>query len=268
MQAKLEDPVALTKSILHGYYRGDGKPWVSHLCEKSVWIGTGERILIGGGAIREHFRVHNQKKICRIFQEDYYPLSINTRSAVVVAQLMVGNPDSERADIMAVFTMLYQLIGKETKLLLTHFGNGFFRPPQGSGADEVVWVPAYHLYRNLLADTPELGSRLAIPSGGRTFYIHPDIILYVQSRSRRAELYCVDAVIRSDLTITEMNALLPAEFYPIHRCYTVNPRHVSAIRRYQVTMVTGETLPVPAEAYNHVKAELDRRITGSAAAPQ
>lgn len=262
MQARLEDPVALTKEILHGYYRGDGKPWVSRLCEKSMWIGVGERILIGGEAIREHFRARSQKRVCRIFQEDYYPLSVGARSAAVVARLEVGSPESDRADIVAVSTMLYQLVGKETKLLLTQFGNGFFRPQQG--VDEVVWVPAYHLYRNLLANTPEPPERLAIPSGGRTFFIQPDIILYVRSKNRRAELFCVDAVIRSDLTINEMNALLPESFYPIHRCYTVNPRHVSAIRRCQVTMVTGETLPVPAEAYNRVRAELERRITGPA----
>lgn len=267
MQAKLEDPVALTRELLHRYYQGDGKPWLARLCAKSVWIGNGERVLVGGDAIREHFRVRSQRKICRIFQEEYYPLSISSRSAAVVAQLMVGNPDSKSGEITAVFTMLYQLKGTETKLMLTHFSNGFSRPPQGAGEDGMVWVPAYHLYRTLLADKPGRPGRLAVPSGGRTFYIHPDIILYAQSRNRRAELYCVDAVIRSDLTITELNALLPEEFYPIHRCYTVNSRHVSAIRRYQVTMVTGETLPIPAGTYNRVRAELDRRITGGTLQP-
>lgn len=125
-----------------------------------------------------------------------------------------------------------------------------------------MWVPAYHLYRSLLSDAPE-ADRLVIPSGGRTFYIHPNIILYARSKNRRAELVCVDSVLRSDLTLAQMNALLSDNFYPIHRCYTVNLRFIAAIRRYKVTMVTGETLPVPEETYNQIKAELDRRIGGT-----
>ncbi|MBD5148178.1 MAG: LytTR family transcriptional regulator [Oscillibacter sp.] len=267
MQAKLEDPVALTQEIIRGYYQGDSRPWLSRLCAKSVWISTGERVLIGGDAIREHFESTTPWKACRIFQEEYYSLPVNARSAAVAAQVTVGKLNSRTAHITASFTILYQMIGTETKVVLTHDNHGFLRASRPEQGDSVMWVPAYHLYRNLLADMPET-SRIPVPSGGRTFYIHPNIILYAQSRNRRAELFCVDAVIRSDLSLSQLNALLPEDFCPIHRCYTVNPRHVSAIRRYKVTMVTGETLPVPAEAYHQVKTQLDRRISGMAAAPE
>ncbi len=267
MQTKLEDPVALAKEIVRGHYRGDDTPWLSRLCKKSVWIGTGERVLIGGDAIREHFKARTQWKACQIFREEYYSLPVNARSTAVVAQVTVGNPNSENAHITASHTILFQLVGSETKAVLTHSSRAFLRSFQPEREDSITWVPAYHLYRNLLADMPA-ADRLAIPSGGRTFYIHPNIILYVRSRNRRAELFCVDTVVRSDLTISRLNALLPDDFYPIHRCYTVNPRYVSAVRRYKVTMVTGETLPIPEGTYNQVKAGLDRRISGLSAAPR
>lgn len=267
MKIKLEDPVALTKEIVREYCQGNPEPWFSRLCPKSVWVGTGERTIFGGEAIRRHFASKEQRKVFRIFQEEYFHLPVNARSAIVVVHITVGNFKNKTAHMEVSGTLFYQLSGGETKVILTHASQGFLRSFKPERDGQLTWVPAYHLYRNLLLDIPETG-RLAIPSGGRTFYIHPNIILYVQSKERRAELFCVDSVVRSDLSIAQMNALLPDGFCPIHRCYTVNPRYVSSIQRYKVTMVTGETLPIPAEAYNRVKAELDRRIGGLTAAPE
>lgn len=261
MRVKLEDTVALTKEIVHAYYQGNPEPWFRRLCSKSVWATTGERIIAGGEAIREHYAPRLPRKSFRVFAEEYQPIPINARSAAVVVQATVGRPRSETAHIAVSCVLLYQLVAGETKIVLAHVSYGLLRDFKPERDSPLTWVPAYHLFRNLLLDAPETG-RLAIPSGGRTFYIHPTAIHYVQSKHRRAELFCVDAVVRNDLTLSQVNALLPEEFCAIHRCYTVNPRYVSSIQRYKVTMVTGDTLPVPAEAYNAVKAELDRRICG------
>jgi len=64
------------------------------------------------------------------------------------------------------------------------------------------------------------------------------------------------------LSIAEVNALLPSDFIPIHRCYTVNSRDVAAVRRYNVTLGTGEKLPTPRSEYNDVKAAFLRQIIG------
>lgn len=266
MKAKLEDPVALTREIVREYCRGNPEPWFGRLCPKSVWVGTGERTIFGGDAIRKHFRSKEQRRVFRILREEYFHLPVNARSAMV-AHVTIGSLKGETAHIEVSGTLFYQLSGGETKVILTHASQGFLRAFKPERDSPLTWIPAYHLYRNLLLDMPE-NQRLAVPSGGRTFYIHPNIILYVQSKERRAELFCVDSVVRSDLSIAQINALLPDGFCRIHRCYTVNPRYVSAVQRYKVTMVTGETLPIPAEAYNRVKAELDRRISGLEAAPE
>lgn len=72
----------------------------------------------------------------------------------------------------------------------------------------------------------------------------------------------MDKIIQSDLSISEINALLPETFCPIHRCYTVNSRYVMSVRRYEATLITGEALPIPFHNYMQVKRELEHRITG------
>lgn len=261
MQGRLEDVEALTREIVREYFQGNPEPWLARLCARSVWVGTGERTIFGGDAIRDYFSARGRRKVFRIFQEEYHAVPVSARAAVTVTHVTVGTPRSGSARIAVSCLLLFQLIGAETKLVVMHFSHGFLRSFRPERESALTWVPAYHLYRNLLLDTPETG-RLPIPSGGRTFYIHPNAILYAQSKNRRAELTCVDSVVRTDLTITELNALLPEEFCPIHRCWTVNTRYVSAVQRYRVTVVTGEALPIPEAAYSRVKAELEWRIGG------
>lgn len=174
--------------------------------------------------------------------------------------MTVGGEDARGPRATAMYTFVYQLLAGETKLVLLHAGYEFLRTLADRSAP-VLELSAYQVVRDVLLDRPE-GPRLAIPSGGRTLFVQPHAIFYVQSRNRRTELHCVDTVIESELSITALNAMLPHEFCPIHRCFTVNSRYVTAIQRCEVTMVTGETLPVPVQGYTKVKAQLQGRILG------
>ena len=73
MKAKLEDTVELTRQITRSYYAGDPKPWLSHLCAKSIWMGTGDRLIIGGDAIRSYFQNITPRLPCYLYTEEYLP---------------------------------------------------------------------------------------------------------------------------------------------------------------------------------------------------
>ncbi len=260
MKAALEDTVALSKTITHGYYAGDMEPYFSHLCAKSVWMGTGGRVLLGGGAIRSRLEGVVRTRSCQIYKEEYYPLYLTPRCQAVMAEVQTGEPGQEQGDITASYTFLYQLIGTETKLVLLHANYEFLRPFAMNEGGPVLEIPAYQFVRDILMEIPPK-KRLAIPCGSTTLFVQPDMIFYIRSRNRKAELFCVDKVIQSDLSISEINAMLPESFCAIHRCYTVNSRYVMSIRRYEVSLITGETLPVPFHTYMQVKADLESRIT-------
>ena len=93
-------------------------------------------------------------------------------------------------------------------------------------------------------------------------FLQPEMILYVHSKDRKAEFICVDKIVKSSLSINEVNDLLPENFYPIHRTYTVNTQYVTSIERSKVTLLTGEELPIPFHAYMQVRTDLERMIGG------
>lgn len=261
MKAMLGDTVALSRRITHGYFAGDMEPYFSSLCSKSVWLGTGGRVLIGGDTIRSRLEGVVRKNPCQIYQEDYYPLFLTPRCQAVMAEVTVGDPGLERGDITASYTFLYQLIGSETKLVLLHANYEFLRPFALNEDGPKLEMSAYQFVRDILLEIPPK-KRITVPCGNTTLFVQPDMIFYIRSKNRKAELFCVDKVIQSDLSISEVNAMLPEEFCSIHRCYTVNTRYVMSIQRYEVTLITGETLPVPFHTYMQVKDDLERRISG------
>lgn len=267
MTAKLEDTVALSREITHGYYAGDLEPYLSRLCSKSVWLGTGGRILIGGDTIRARLEagVEKRTRLFQIAQEEYTPLSLTPRCQAVMGEVRACPRDCPEDDtIIASYTFLYQLIGTETKLVLLHANYEFFHPFALNEDGPKLEMSAYQFVRDILLEIPPK-RRLSVPCGNATLFVQPDMIFYVRSRNRKAELVCVDKVIHSDLSINEVNAMLPETFCPIHRCYTVNTRYVMSVCRYEVTLITGETLPIPFHAYMQVKTDLENRVGGTPA---
>ena len=54
-----EQAARLTRELFHQQYRGNPEAWFAYLCPESVYLGTGEPLLFGGEAIREHFARRN-----------------------------------------------------------------------------------------------------------------------------------------------------------------------------------------------------------------
>lgn len=260
MKAQLEDTVAISRNIVHSYFAGDIEPYLSRLCSKSVWMGNGARMLIGDGTIRSRLESVVCDRPLQIYQEEYIPLALTPRCQAVTAEVHLGDPGQDRSDLTVSYTFLYQLIGTETKLVLLHANYELLHHFASNRDDAALDVPTYQLVRDILLENPPQG-RLPIPSGNSTLFLHPDMIFYIRSKNRKTELFCVDKVLQSDLSISEINALLPETFCSIHRCYTVNTRYVTAVRRHEVSLITGETLPIPFHAYMRVKVDLERRIS-------
>lgn len=263
MNGQLEDTVAISREITHGYYAGNFEPYLSRLCSKSVWLGTGGRVLIGGDTIRSRLEagVERRTKTYEIFQEEYTPLFLTPRCQAVMGEVRASNPDRSEDSVMASYTFLYQLIGTETKLVLLHANYEFFHPFSLEEGGPKLEMSAYQFVRDILMEVPPK-KRLSVPCGNTTLFVQPDMVFYIQSRNRKAELHCVDKIIQSDLSINEVNAMVPETFCSIHRCYTVNTHYVTSVRRYEAALITGEVLPIPFHNYMQVKADLERRITG------
>ena len=256
----LKEIVELTKQTFHSYYSGDTELWFSHLCPKSIYIGTNEPILFGGKAVREHFEKF-PKQTLDIIQEEYYPISLGRQAANVVGQVIVKST-TKQPNIIIYFTVGYQIINGELKVVHQH--NSYEQIQSIDNSDRSIPqlnLNSIHFIRNLLLDS-RFDYRIPIRSGNQTIFVNPYTVLYVQSQRKRTEIVCLDKIISCNNTIGELSQILPDFFYKIHRCYLVNTLYIVAIRRFEAELISGISVPIPALSYTQTKQDLQKIISG------
>ena len=254
----LEEITALTKEVFHAQYAGEPEKWFRYLCPDSVYLGTGEPLLFGGSAIRERFKGF-EGKTADIIQEEYFPILLNNDTAHVCGEIIVQNPKGTRRAITH-FTISWRLIGGRLKMIHQH--NSYEYMAQEEKGILKLDLNTMEFVRNLLLESPDR-RRMPIRSGRQTIFISPYTLLYVQSQRNRTELVCIDRVISCNISIGKIAEKLPELFYPLRRGYLVNTLYVAAIRRFEVELISGITIPIPALKYQQVKDDLQKIILSS-----
>lgn len=251
----LEEIAALTKALFHAHYAGDLDKWFSYLCPDSVYLGTGEPLLFGGDAIREHFKGFTGKAV-NIIEEEYFPVSLGDSAAQVCGQIIVESLEGSFR-VINHFTISYRIIGGELKMVHQHNSYEYMQPSESKVLN--LDVNTTQFVRSLLLERPS-GRRIPIRSGTQTIFVNSNTVLYVQSQRRKTEFVCIDRVISCNSSIGEIAKELPDLFYPIHRGYLVNTLFIVAIRRFEVELISGLCIPIPSLTYMKVKEDLLHKI--------
>lgn len=254
---RLEEITELTKELFHAHYAGDLDRWFSYLCPDSIYLGTGEPLLFGGDAIREHFKNFTGKAV-NVIQEEYFPVSLGDDAVQVCGQIIVESLEGVFR-VINRFTIGYRLIGGNLKMVHQH--NSYEYMQSGESKVLNLDVNTTQFVRSLLLDRPS-GRRLPIRSGTQTIFVDPNTVLYVQSQRRKTEFVCIDRVISCNSSIGEIRKELPDPFYQLRRGHLVNTLFIVAIRRFEVELISGICIPIPALNYQQVKQDLQGIING------
>ena len=95
-------------------------------------------------------------------------------------------------------------------------------------------------------------NKVIIQTPKSTYGIRSDSIIYIEAADKYSILHTVHQNIVIHKSIGYLASVLPDFFCRIHRSYLINCHHVSKVERYYVTLVTGETLPIPEKRYTEV----------------
>ncbi|HIV35234.1 MAG TPA: LytTR family transcriptional regulator [Candidatus Blautia intestinigallinarum] len=258
-KSELERLMELTKKLVHDYYEGDFARWFLHLDSKSVWISQETPILIGDKCIRRYFKKYGKKKGQMLQQEEYQPLPVNSKVAMVIVKL-TENQNQGRSHRAVTASFVYKAAGERAKLILYHssveeileeYGASPGRPPMD--------MYTFRFVKGLLLDQKP-GNRISVPSGSRTMFVDLNTVLFIKSSGRKTEFYCLDRIFSCSLPISNIAEKLPEYFYPIHRSYMVNIRYITAIYRYEAELISGVRIPIPALPYMQIKNDLEKML--------
>ena len=164
-QINLEEITALTKELFHAHYAGDLERWFDYLCPDSIYLGTGEPMLFGGSAIREHFKGFEGRAV-DVVSEEYYPVPLGETAAQVCGQIAVRSRHNQLGAVNC-FTIGWRLIGGELKMVHQHNSYEYTQPDiEGERSILKMDMNTTRFVRNLLLEQP-VGRRIAFPAAIR-----------------------------------------------------------------------------------------------------
>lgn len=256
---ELDEITKLSKKLFHAYFSGDSESWFSRLCSESIYLGTNEPILFGAETIKRHFEKQYTGHTADIIQEEYFPVSLSDDNAQVCGQIIVQSKNSPYRAI-TYFSIGYKLVDKELKIVHQHNSFQFLQTEKGL-TDKPLNnnLVTTRFVRDLLLD--RYGEkRLQLRYGGENIFINPSTVLYFQSQRKQTETVCLDRIIACTCPIGELAETLPPNFLFIHRRYIVNTQYIVAIRRFEVELISGICIPIPAANYMAVKEKIQEML--------
>lgn len=249
--------VAFVKEGYHNFFSGLTNMWMSNLSKNSTYIGTGEPTLFGREAIQSYFSSFSPKTH-EILQEEYFPVVLSPDTCLVYGKDAVSSFRNQYRIVIS-FSIIVKVEENEIKLLHQNNSYEYFNNEGNNAPPENADLLTTQYVRNLLLEQP-FHYRLPFRSGNQTIFVNPFTILYVESMGKKTNIVCLDRIITSNYSINECKDLLPDAFYQVHRSYLVNTRYISSIKRFEVTLISGITIPVPEKEYTRVKADLTKKI--------
>lgn len=263
MEFTKEKAIEITYKIYHDYYDGNPDAWFSYLADNSVYIDNGNQFFIGGQAIKDHFKSYTGRKE-EVINDEYYSLVLNDNSIVVYGQITIKNKDNAFCAVTR-FTCIYKM-SKSNRIELIHQQNSFefiqsidFMTKSPIKAD----INTFDFVRSLLVSVP-FGDRLPFHCAGQILFLNYNSILYIESRGRNTELFCVDRTISCIDSITALSKILPNTFYQLRRGCLVNLHYITAVRHSEVELISDIKISVPVRNYPQVKQDLKEIFSKSA----
>ncbi|MBR3516979.1 MAG: response regulator transcription factor [Lachnospiraceae bacterium] len=94
---------------------------------------------------------------------------------------------------------------------------------------------------------------LSVTSEGKLYNINYKEIIYAESQARDVELTLKDRRLITHMKISDLEKMLPEQFFRCHRSYIVNLLEVENIERYQATMKNQDYIPISQQQYTEMK---------------
>ncbi|MGN1103782.1 MAG: LytTR family transcriptional regulator DNA-binding domain-containing protein [Candidatus Coproplasma sp.] len=253
-----EDLKELTKELFHSLFeQGDSSLWFSHLYKDSVFICRGEPVLFGDLAIKDYYS-NLDTPIVKIDGEEYNLIDFGDNGVQVYGSIVTSRNQSVSST--TYFAITYLFVGGQAKIILQHqFYDYETHSDKGQIETLNMDINTIKFVKSLLLDAG--GKRIPIKCGDKIINVDLNAVLYVGSSGKKTEIRCVDRIITANASFGKLTAILPENFYPLRRGVMVNTKFIVNMRRCEIELISGITLPVPERNYAKIKRDLMRYVS-------
>lgn len=264
MELKRETICENTLEFLREYYRLNAEPLFSVLADDCVWIGTGNVLVSGAMAIRGLFKDGFIMPPCQLEEPDFRVVDTGCEEQLIVLGQYALYSDKDAEFISAVkqrATFCYRQEKGGWYLYHMHISNEWNELVGDEVFPVQISTRTYHYVRKLIEENVcRKSPMLIVKTDKANQFIDTNKVIYIETIDRNCIFHMLNEKKQISRPLKDLQKQLPPNFYRIHRSFCINTDYVTKIERYAVTLVTGQTLPVPKMRYARIREELTALI--------
>lgn len=264
MELNRETLCEYTLKLIREYYRLNAKPLLSVLSDDCVWLGPGNLFASGAAAIKELFKDGFIMSAFRLEEPDFRFIEPGYADQLIILGQYTLYPEKNSPFISAAkqrATFCYRQEKGGWRIYHMHVSNEWSELIGSEIFPIQTSTQTYRYVKKLLTENKnKIFPMLIIKTDTANQFINTDRIVYLQATDRNCILHMLNEQRPIPQTLKDLQRQLPQNFYRIHRSFCVNSDYVVKIKRYGVTLTTGETLPIPKMRYTQVREELTALI--------
>ena len=264
MELKRETICENTLEFIQEYYRLNTGPLFSVLSDDCVWLGPGNLLVHGREAIRALFQDGFVMPAFDVVEPDFRLVDTGCAEQLTVLGQYTCYP-VENAQLISAArqraTFCYRLEEDNWRLYHMHVSNEWNELVGDEVFPVQISTQTYRYVQKLLEENRSKASpTLTIKTDIANQFVDTGAVLYIQATDRTCILHMLHEWKQVSKPLKDLQTQLPPNFYRLHRSFCVNSDYVTEIKRYTVTLVTGEELPIPKMRYTQVREELTALI--------
>lgn len=256
---QIKEVEQITQKIYNDFCHRELETWFDVLHKDCVWVGSGEPTLVGAEKIKDYFSNYPINTKSEVISETYSTVQLNSTSYIVTGNVLVG-VDISKPTATVLMTMVYRYIHNTPKLTYQHMSYDFVNADISENLTKTNKSNTDLATRLLIRQTlltKEHIPPIRLKVGQQIYYVSPASIIYLQSNRHKTSVYCIDKVLECSMLITDIEPLLPDNFYFLRRGCIVNTMYITAVRRCEIELVFGTTIQVPAANFTTAKKEIN-----------
>ena len=264
MEIKKETVCEDTLYIIREYYHLNTEPLFSVLAKDCVWLSIGNLTVFGAEAIKAQFKNGFIMPPFEVEEPHFCQIETGNESQLMVlGEYMLYA--SENSEIICTtkqrLTFCYRQESEGFRLYHMHVSNEYNELVGEEIFPVQISRQTYQYVQSLLRESGKNNNRrLAVKENGSIRFLDTGMIQYIQALERESIIHLVNEKRQVQTSIKELEKELPAHFYRLHRSYFINCDYVAKIERYNLTLITGEELPIPKMRYMEIREDIKKIV--------
>lgn len=259
----LQSVLQITQECLARYWQLDPEYALSYCDDDIIWIGSVQsEFMLGKEETKRDF-YNNMKELkpCHMLEQEFFVAQNCGNACTIVGRYLTTTDDSVDyfLQVQQRCTFVWEKTNEGFKIKHLHISNpmGELKVAEGELFVNTMGKMAQEYLMNHIRTLEDKKQLIVTDNREITHFLMLSEVVYATANGRNCLIYTMSGQeIYGRISLTDFLAAVGDRFTPVHRSYAINNDYISRIQKYEVVMMDGSKIPIPAKKYKEVRDAL------------